>query len=103
MAFYMPAISSTFVAVLLQKLPPPLAEPTAPQAIPKPADFPLAAVAHAQELMCSPTLVDTVVLNAGPATIIVSIGAYVGSFIVSEDESKGAMLYRWELAHRRPR
>ena len=63
MACYMPASSSTFVAVLLQKPPPPLLEPTAPHAAPKSADCPLAAVAHAQELLPSPTLVDTVVVN----------------------------------------
>ena len=26
------------------------------------------------------------------------MGAYMGGFVVSEHESKGAMLYRWELA-----
>ena len=37
-------------------------------------------------------------MNAGPETIIVSMGAYVGGFALSEDNKKGAMLYRWELA-----
>ena len=55
-------------------------------------------VAHAHELLPSPTLVDTVIVNAGPRTIIVSMGAYVGVFALFEDDKKGAMLYRWELA-----
>ena len=52
-----------------------------------------------RELVAHPTtLVDNVVVNAGPGTIVDSMGAYVGGFLVSEDEGKVAMLYRWELA-----
>ena len=55
-------------------------------------------VADAQESLLSPTLVDNVVVNAGPRTIIVLMGAYGGGFALSEDDKKGAMLHRWEPA-----
>ena len=55
-------------------------------------------VAHAQDLPPSPTLVDTVVVNAGLGTIIVSMGTYVGGFALPKDNKKGAILYRWALA-----
>ena len=96
-ACYMPGSSSTIVAILPSKLLPPMPQLPPPKATPKPEDCPLRDVAHAQKLQPFPRLVDIVAVSVGPGTIIMWMGTYIGGVVLSEDDKKGAMLYRWEL------
>ena len=45
-------------------------------------------MAHTQKLVPSPTLVDTVLVNAGPRTLIVPMGMYVCAFALCKEDEK---------------